>query len=207
MSEHVYRARKLGGGRDAPKDHRYTLELVDEASGNELARCVVTGTPIHEAQTVSVVDGGEWIVRPNRRLMPSHWILTDPQDRAVLHLDQRTFFKLAGPLTRIGMVIRDPQGNERYRVVEPDASLGERLFGPDPQAWRLEADGVLVGLIATLPKQGQATTGWRGKVQRFLQGTDRGLVSLTGQHLFTPPQALVILMMFRELRDIAHSVE
>jgi hypothetical protein len=125
----------------------------------------------------------------------------------VLVLDQRIFGKLASPLTKVGMTIKDGHGEVLYRVVEPVASLPERLLGPDPDAWRIENDTGPVGLIATLSKTDQPRRGWRGRLQRFIQGTDMGLVSLGETHRFGAPEALSIVMIFRELRDISHSVE
>ena len=204
----VYRAsRNRAGGTHAGRDHRYTLELIDEARGTALAHCNVRGTPIHKAQSIQVAGSGEWTVRPNRRIMPSHWILADPRDREVLLLDQRIFGKLTGPLTRIGMTIKDPQGRALYRVVEPEASLGDRLLGPDPDAWTVENDDGPVALIATLPKPDIPAKGWRGKLQRFIRGSDMGLISLGDAHLLGVAETLAILLIFRELRDISKSAE
>lgn len=204
----TYRARKRrAGGRDAPKDHRYTLELVDEADGAVRARCVVCGTPIHNPQTIELDDGATWSLRPNRRIMPSHWILAAPDGRDVLLLDQRIFGKLVSPLTWVGMTIKNPQGTVLYRVVEPYASLPERILGPDPNAWTVETDAGPVALIANLPKTDLPAKGWRGKLQRFIQGSDMGLVSLGDAHRFGVAESLAILLIFRELRDISKSVE
>jgi hypothetical protein len=204
----TYRASKnRSGGPHAARDHRYTLELVDEAPGTAVAHCSVHGTPVHKPQLIRAAGSGEWTIRPNRRVMPSHWILVNPQGRETLLLDQRIFGKLAGPLTRVGMTIKNPQGTVLYRVVEPEASLGERLLGPDPDAWTVENDDGPVALIATLPKPDVPATGWRGKLQRFIQGSDMGLVSLGDAHRFGAAEALAILLIFRELRDISKSAE
>lgn len=204
----IYRASKnRSGGPHAARDHRYTLELVDEVEGTTVAHCSVHGTPIHRPQTIQVAGSGEWTVRPNRRIMPSHWILGNPHGRETMLLDQRIFGKLAGPLTRVGMTIKDPQGAMLYRVVEPDASLGDRLLGPAPDAWTIENDDGPVALIATLPKPDVPAKGWRGKLQRFIRGSDMGLVSLGDAHRFGVAEALAILLIFRELRDISKSVE
>jgi hypothetical protein len=209
-SEHrfIYRASKnRSGGPHATRDHRYTLELIDEAQGTTLAHCNVHGTPIHKPQLIRAAGSGEWTIRPNRRVMPSHWIVVNPQGRETMLLDQRIFGKLAGPLTRVGMTIKVSQGAVLYRVVEPQASLGERLLGPDPKAWTVENDDGPVALIATLPKPDITATGWRGKLQRFIQGSDMGLVSLGDAHRFGAPEALAILLIFRELRDISKSAD
>lgn len=204
----VMRAVKLrSGSEDPPRGYRHTVALVDDASGGRLAHCDVCGQLLHAAQVIETGTGERWSLRPNRRIMPSHWTLSDPDDQAVLVLDQRIFGKLTSPLTRVGMSIKDAQGAQLYRVVEPRASLPERLLGPDPDAWSVEDDDGSVALIATLPKTDQSPRGWRGKLQRFIQGTDTGLVSLGEGHQFEIAQSLAILMIFRELRDISKSVE
>lgn len=204
----VARAVKLRSGpEDPPKGYRHTVALVDDASGERLAHCDVCGQLLHAAQVIETGAGERWGLRPNRRIMPSHWTLSNPSDQAVLVLDQRIFGKLSNPLTRVGMSIKDPQGAELYRVVEPEASLPERLLGPDPDAWSVEDDHRPVALIATLPKTDQFVSGWRGKLQRFIQGTDTGLVSLGQAHHFGIAESLAILMIFRELRDITKSAE
>jgi hypothetical protein len=203
----TYRARKdRTGGRNAPKDHRYSLDLIDEATGSVAARCVVRGAPLHKPQTIELEGGAAWNLRPNRLIMPSHWIVRAPDGRDVLLLDQRIFGKLVSPLTRVSMNLRNPQGAVLYRVVEPDASLPERLLGPGPGAWTVESDAGPVALIARIPKTERLAKGWRGKLQRFLQGTDTGLISLGEAHRFGAAESLAILLIFRELLDQATSV-
>lgn len=172
-----------------------------------MAQCEVCGQLLHSHQLIVTDNGQRWNLRPNRKIMPSNWTLSDPQDRPVLVLDQRIFGKLSSPLTRVGMIIKAPQGAVLYRVMEPKASLPERFFGPDPDAWTVENDEGPVALIASLPKPGQPAKGWRGKLQRFIQGVDVGLVSLGDSHRFASAESLAILMIFRELRDITRSVE
>jgi len=70
-----------------------------------------------------------------------------------------------------------------------------------------EGDDGPVALIATLPITDQPAKGWRGKLQRFIQGADMGLVSLGDAHRFGVAESLAILLIFRELRDITESVE
>jgi hypothetical protein len=139
--------------------------------------------------------------------MPSNWTLSDPDDRPILVLDQRVFAKLSGPMTRVGMALKDPNGAVLYRVVEPKASVAERLLGPGPDAWAVEGNSGPVALLANLPKPDNTASGWRGKVQRFFKGSDMGLVSLGETHCFGFAESLAILMIFRELRDITKSVE
>lgn len=191
---------------DPPKGYRHTVVLSDDATGQRVAHCDVCGQLLHAPQVIETDSGPRWGLRPNRRIMPSHWMISDPGNRAVLVLDQRIFGKLSNPLTRVGMNIEDPQGVVLYRVVDK-GSLPERLLGPDPNAWTVENDAGAVALIANLPKPGQHARGWRGKWQRFLQGSDIGLVSLGDAHLFGVAESLAILMIFRELRDITHSAE
>lgn len=204
----VLRASKLRSRPDhPPKGYRHTVALVDDATGDRLAQCDVCGLLLHASQTIETDTGQLWGLRPNRRIMPSHWTLSDPNDQAVLVLDQRIFGKLSSPLSGVGMSLKDPQGTVLYRVVEPDASLPERLLGPDPRAWTVEDNDRPVALIASLPKADQPARGWRGRLQRFIQGTDMGLVSLGEAHHFGIAESLAIVMIFRELRDITKSVE
>lgn len=203
----VLRASKSRSGPDPPpKAYKYTVALLDDAGGGRLAHCDVCGQLLHAAQAIQTASGQRWSLSPNRRIMPSHWMLSDPDDRAVLMLDQRIFGKLVNPLTRVGMSIKNPQGAVVFRVVEPVASLPERLLGSDPDAWAVEGDNGPVALIATLARTDQPAPGWRGKLQRFIRGTDVGLVSLGEGHRFGVAESLAILMIFRELRDISKSV-
>lgn len=204
----MFRAGKLRSRPDrAPQGYRHTVALTDDATGEQLAHCEVCGQLLHASQTIGMKSGQPWRLWPNRRIMPSHWTVSDPDERPVLVLDQRIFGKLSSPLTRVGMSIKNPQGAVLYRVIEPKASLPERLLGADPNAWTIENEDGPVALIASLPKTDQAAKGWRGKLQRFIQGTDMGLVSLGQAHRFGIAESLAILMIFRELRDITRSVE
>lgn len=204
----VLRASKLRSRPELPpKGYKYTVALSDDARGERLAHCHVCGQLLHASQVIETASGQRWSLSPNRRIMPSHWTLSNPDDKAVLVLDQRIFGKLVSPLIRVGMSIKNPQGSVLFRVVEPDASLPERLLGPDPDAWAVEGDDGPLALIATLMKTDQPARGWRGRLQRFIRGTDVGLVSFGDDHRFGIAESLAILMIFRELRDISKSVE
>lgn len=196
----AYRVRRTRRS-DAPKKYRYTLELTDDRTREVMASCDVVGQPTFSLLKITDREQRVWQMRPNRKIMPSRWIVTDPLDTIAMQFDQKTLGKLVNPLYRVALALLDGRGKEVYRLVDPRTSLPDRILGLGPGEWALLAGDKPVAKLARLPKQKEYPTGALGRLKRFIVGSDRAIVSAGEDHLLPAPVALGMLVIFEALTD------
>lgn len=197
----AYRVRRERRGGDVPKKYRYTLELTDERTQRVMAACDLIGRATFSTLEIRDRERSTWQMKPNRKVMPSRWIVTDPQDRIAMQFDQKILGKLVNPLYRVALTLLDSDGNEVYRLVDPRTNLPDRIFGLGPGEWALLASEELAGKLARLPKQKEYPSGALGRLKRFLVGSDRAIISAGPEHVLAAPVALGMLLIFDELTD------
>jgi hypothetical protein len=187
--------------RETPKGYRYTLELVDDATRQVMARCDLTGRA--SGSRVSILDEREraWSMAPNRRFAPSRWIVTDPDQYIALQFDQKALQKLANPLYRTAVSLLDAAGGEICRVVDQRTSVAERIFDVGPAEWIVVDGDKPLAKLVRLPRLERRAPGLLGAVRAFLAGSDPGIVSLGGYHLLPAPATLALQILLDELTD------
>ena len=94
---------------DAPKKYRYTLELTDDHTQEVMAACDVIGQPTFSLLKITDHEQRVWQMKPNRKVMPSRWIVTDPRDTIAMQFDQKRLGKLVNPLYRVALALLDGQ--------------------------------------------------------------------------------------------------
>lgn len=197
----VYRARSFWRDDDRPKDYRGSLEVIDEGTGERRAVCDLAGRAVFS--TLEILDhrGRTWTMRPNRRVMPSRWVVTDPDGRVAVQLDQKLLGKLTNPLYRVALSLRDGKGEELYRLVDPRTGIPDRVMGLGPHEWGILEGERPVARLVRLSRQRPAGGGLLGKLKRALTPSDRGIISAGSDHLLPAPVALGLLLIFEELTD------
>jgi hypothetical protein len=163
-----------------------TCDLVGRATFAELAL-------VDEQQRV-------WRMGPNRKIMPSRWIVTDPQQRVVMQFEQSILGKLSNPLHKVAFSLLDGEGKVVYRLLDPRTSIADRLLGIGPDDWVISAGDRLAARLVRLPRRPKAP-GLLGALKALLRATDPALLSMGPQHAFPAPVALGLLMLFQELTD------
>lgn len=93
----VDRMRRFSRKGAKPKKYRKTFEVSDEHSGQVMAVGELVGQAVFATIIISDQHQHIWQMKPNRRVMPSRWTLTDPQGQVVLQFDQKILGKLANP--------------------------------------------------------------------------------------------------------------
>jgi hypothetical protein len=186
-----------------PKGYRCTIELIDDATQQVLASCDLAGRAT--GSRVAIRDDQErvWSMAPNRRIMPSRWIITDPEQRIALQFDQKALQKLANPLYRTAFSLLDAAGEETCRVVDPRTSVADRILGVGPAEWIVVNGDQPVAKLVRLPRQKHRSPGLLGAVRAFLAGSDPGIVSLGRHHLLPAPAALAMQIVLDELTDVS----
>lgn len=199
----TYRITQRYRSADVPKGYIGTLEAIDEATKQPAAVCDLPGRAVFS--TLSITDGDDrrWELRPNRKIMPSRWTLTDPEGRIAMEFDQAILPKLANPLYKIAMSCIDARSNRAYALIDPRSSLPDRLLGGGPNDWAIVEGDRVVARLVRLPKPDRTASGLRGLLSRFLPASDPGIVTLGPDHLFPAPAALAMQALFKELTDVS----
>jgi len=186
-----------------PKKYRHTFELTDDRTQQVLAACDLVGRAVFSTLTITDEDEREWQMRPNRKVMPSRWVVTDPDGRIAMQFDQKMLGKMVNPFYRVALALLDREGEEVYRLVDQRTSTPDRIFGLPPREWALLAGDKPAAKLARLRKQKEKPTGAFGKLRSFLAGSDQGIISAGPDHVLAAPVALGMLMIFEELTDVS----
>jgi len=205
----VFRARRLRREGDVPENYLFTMELADDRSGQVTASCDLTGKA--SFTTVSIVDpeGRAWRMEPNRRIMPTRWAVSDPARQVAMQFDREIARHLANPLHKVILFLRDAEGKEAYRLVDPRTFLPDRILGVGPDDWMLVREEKPVAMAARLPKPvdraGGAMDGIIGRLKHWIASSDRdwGIVSAGSGHALSAPVALGLLLILIEMTETA----
>src|SRR5690606_22567477 len=146
-------------------------------------------------------DGETWHLAPNRKVLPTRWTLTDSDGAVLVHFDQQVIGKLFNPLFRTLLVLLDASDSELARVIDPTTSTPAMLFGLGPTEWALIRDDERVARLRYLPPSAPIRPGLLGRVQRFLNTSDRGIVSVGNAHALSAPVALALQVLFDPLTE------
>jgi hypothetical protein len=131
----IQRLLKSSRREDVPRDYRGTCSLVDEESRQVLASCDLSGQATFATVSILTPDRRTWTMKPNRKIMPSRWIVSDPGKSIAVEFDQNISQKLINPIYKCLLTLFDGESREIYRVVDPKTNLPDRIFGVGPDGW------------------------------------------------------------------------
>lgn len=197
----VYRIRKLHRRDVQAKGYQHTLELLDERAGQVMATCDVMGR--FAFATHEIIDdlGRTWRMEPNRKLMPSRWIVSDPDQAIAMQFDQKIAGKLVNPLYKCAMSFLDRDDVELYRLIDPRTNIPDRMFGTGPDDWVIVEGDALVAKLVRLPREETRASGLRGVLRKLVVTPDQGIVSIGTEHVLSAPVALGMIIIFTVLTD------
>ena len=178
VDEAVYRVLRTYRKEGKPKGYQYTLEVIDDHTQKVVASCDIKGRPVFSVLEIMDDRHQEWVMTPNRKIMPSRWIVRDPKQRVAMQFDQRILGKLANPLSKVGLGLLDGNGEEIYRLIDPRAGHLDPLF-LNPDEWVVTDGSKPVAKIVQLPRQKQQSQGFVGvlRAKRPSPTLDSGLAS------------------------------
>jgi hypothetical protein len=200
----VYRIRKFQVAGTPPPKYR-CLEISDEPAQRVLASCHLTGRATLDGLTIVDDAGGTWQLTPNRKVMPTRWVLADDAGRTCLQLDAQLAGKLLKPLSRTSLAVLDANGGEMYRLIDPRTAVADRILGAGPGDWVFVSGAHLAARLVTLPGRGEPPAGWLRKLASIFEGSDRGLISQGPEHVLPAPAALAIVAIHEELTESTSS--
>ena len=199
--QRIYRARTSYRKECATKGYRHSLEMLDEATQQLMATCDLIGRASFAELLLLDEHQQPWRMRPNRKVMPSRWIVTDPQQRIAVQFEQNILGKLSNPLHKVVFNLLDGEGRLIYRLLDPRSAIADRLFGVGPDDWAISDGERLVAKLIRLPRPKPESRGLLAALRSLLTPTDPAIASIGPQHLLPAPVALAMLLLFQELTD------
>ena len=195
----TYRVRRFSRKGDLPRNYRGTYEILDELTQQVMAHCDVLGHATFSLVSIIDRDHQTWTMKPNRKILPTRWILAGPSQSPAMQFDQNLSRKLKNPIYRIILTLLDGQDKEVYHVVDPREDFIDRVLGVGPDDWVImEGDEPVARITHLVRYEGQPAGFWQ-KLRAFLTPTDKGIVSLKGSHVLSAPIALAMLLILHEL--------
>ena len=133
----VYRVRQFYQKGEKPKKYCYTFEVIDEHTHQVMAVCDLIGRAVFA--TLEIFDHNQqtWQMKPNRKIMPSRWIVIDPNQQVAMQFEQKILGKLINPLYKVALALMDGNGNEVYRLVDPRKNIPDRIMAANTGEWTI----------------------------------------------------------------------
>ncbi len=201
VDQAIYRARTHYRKACTSKSYRHSLELLDEATQQVMATCDLVGRASFAELLLLDEHQQPWHMRPNRKFMPSRWIVTDPQQHIAMQFEQNILGKLSNPLHKVVFSLLDDEDQLVYRLLDPRSAIADRLLGVGPDDWAISDGERLVAKLIRLPQPKRKARGLLGALRSLLTAADPAIASLGPQHLLPAPVALAMLLLFQELTD------
>ena len=199
----VYRIRRFYEKGDKPKKYRGSYAVADEGTGQVMARGDLVGQAAFATHTFLDQDQQAWQMKPNRKIMPSRWILTDPEGKVALQFDQKILGKMINPLYRIVLAVLDREGREIYRLVDPRTNIPDRLLGVNIGEWTIMEGDRPVAKLACLPREQAPPKGMFKAIKKFFTSSDRAVICAGNRHVLPAPAVLGMLWLFDQLTDVS----
>lgn len=197
----ILRFRQFFRKDDMPKNYRHSYEAVDDHTKQVLSTCDLFGQAIFSTLAVSDDHQQTWQMTPNRKIMPSRWMITDSEQNIIMQFDQKILGKLMNPIYKVMLSLQDHQGTEVYRLVDPRTNIPDRVMSIVPSDWALLKNDKPVAKIVRLRRPMKKPKGFIGKLRGFFPVLDHCLVSAGEDHILAAPVALCMIMIFSELKE------
>ena len=201
----VYRIHRFYKKSDRPQKYRSSYEVTDERSGRIMASGDLIGQAVFATHTFLDQDNQTWQMKPNRKIMPSRWMVADPGGRLVLQFDQKILGKMVNPLYKVALAILDAEGREIYRLVDPRTNIPDRIMAANVGEWAIVEGDRPVAKLCWLPRKKEPPKGMFKALKKFFTASDRAVVSAGSRHILPAPAALGMLLLFDQLTDVSGS--
>jgi hypothetical protein len=178
------------------------IALLDESTQQVMATCDRVARVTFARLTIVDHAAGEWLLQPNRKIMPSRWLLGNAEYSPLFQFDQKILGKLVNPLYKTALAVLTGPGSEIFRLVDPRTNIPDRILGSGPIDWVLLKGEEPVAKVSRLARQDLPRKGLLGKLSgRFWKTADQALVSAGREHVLPAPAVLAMLLLLKELTD------
>ncbi len=216
LAQHTYRLKETRDHQDTfaqQKKYRGTFYLlndhlaeddpVNEKQSQVAAECQLFGHACFAITDITDSEGSRWQLRPNRKIMPSRWILYNANGAVCAQYDQKIMGKLVMPFYRVLLTVLDANEVEIARVVDVTSTKADMIFdGTGPHEWAVLHNDKQVAKLARLEAKAPLKPGWRGKRQSVFRGRDDGIQSYTPNGYFKPAEGLALLLIAKALKSL-----
>ncbi|MEJ2461160.1 MAG: hypothetical protein P8098_05985 [Candidatus Thiodiazotropha sp.] len=183
-----------------------TYEIFDEQLQCVTARCDLIGKAALKAQEIVTQEGQRWRLVPNRKIMPSLWLLSDPQGKLQWQFRHKMWGKMINPLHKTLMAVLDGESREQMQLVDLHGAKLPVVLGLEWGKYALVKGDQPLATLTSLPrKEPPKGKGLMGAFRRFLNSSDKALVSVTATHPLPAPAALALYLLYKEFTDVSAS--
>ncbi len=197
---YAFRFRHCYDPGEKPKKYSHTYRIAPEGE-QDLYRCdIIRHVTSRETVFKDAKGAPCFSMRPNRKIMPTKWPLTDADGRPLGYLDQKIVKKAT-------WVAFGPGDEEVYRIVET-SRLSEKLvagfFNGVAFKWALMREGELVGGMERESRDKEKKKGLR-KFLKFLTNRKDWVVRYTPHSREIDPRLLAAgMVLFIDINTPVH---
>ncbi len=202
----VLRIRDRYDSTGRAKGYERTYEIFDEQMQRVTARCDLVGKAALKPQEIVTQEGQCWRLVPNRKIMPSLWLLSDSQGRLQWQFRHKMWGKMINPLHKTLLSILDGAGEEQMNLVDLHRARLPVVLGLEWGKYALVKGDQPLATLTTLPRKDPPKgKGLMSAIRGFLNSSDTALVSVTSTHPLPAPAALAMYLLYKEFTDSSAS--
>ncbi len=189
---------------DKTKGYERTYELFDEQLQQVAACCDLMGNAALRKQEIITENGERWQLQPNRKIMPSLWMLNDSSGQTRWQFRQKAWGKLVNPFHKTLMTVLDGDDCELMQLVDLHGTKPAVIVGLEWGKYALVKGDQPLATLTSLPRENPPQAkGLMGAIRRFLNSSDTALISTGSKHPLPAPAALAIYLLYKEFTDVS----
>ena len=77
----------------------------------------LVGQAVFSTLTIIDQDSRPRQIKPNRKIIPSRWVVTDPGQSIAMQFDQKILGKMVNPINNTMLALLDNMAKEVYRLI------------------------------------------------------------------------------------------
>lgn len=182
------------------KKYKRSYSVLDVKSEAILVSCDVIGH-MESNQVELTTPEGQLFLNPNRKIMPSKWLLTDSQGQLVSEISRASVVKLMNPIGRHLLTIQT--GGREFQMMNVAKSKLDIMFGTASVDWALmENKQAVAGFDRRKdPNAKSEKSGFLGKIQSFLTSHYWVILIDDISPPLSPSTFLSMMLVFEAHRD------
>ena len=183
------------------KGYKRSYVVRDVQSKSQLAYCDLCSYVESSPVPIVDADGREFILTPNRKIMPSKWILTDCDSVPVYEIERASAAKILNPLGRKLLTVRCLSEKKEYELHHLAKNKLDLMSAPSTFDWYLLEGEVAVAGLECRKGESNAESGkgFLSKLKSFLQPSSWILVTHSDSHLISASAFIAMMMLYHAI--------
>jgi hypothetical protein len=156
------------------KKYKASYKVVDEVNNKTMAECDLFGNIAFVNLDIRDERNNVWQMRPNRKIMPSRWLLFDSNDQCAFEIRRLNLFRFFNPMEKTYFKIIDNNSNRQFKFEDRESTIVDRIFNSSPFQWFITEKGDVVATIQRLARKEEKAPkkGFLNKLKRFFRSSD-----------------------------------